>query len=313
MPGYHVHDLNPFLIQFNESIGIRWYGVAYVLAFVVGICLVRHLSRRGWCDIPEAKVSDFIIGGAIFGVLIGGRAGYMLFYDFGAFLANPLVFFKVWDGGMSAHGGILGLFLYTLWYSMRHKVSWLNIGDNLVVAAPIGIFFGRIANFINGELYGRVTSVSWAVQFPKELYEAPQETVDLAVQEAMAIHPEWNNPGAIIEAAGISPDLRIKLAGILSPRHPSQIYEAVLEGVVLFGILWYLRTRFRLPNGVLTGVFFVAYALLRSYVEMFRQPDAPLTGLLTRGQLLSIFLFVIGVAFLVAAWKRPRYPVNQPA
>lgn len=313
MFAYYVHSLSPFLVQINENIGLRWYGLAYVAAFVVGILVVRGLSRRGLCDIPPDKVSDFIIGGAIFGVLLGGRLGYMVFYDWQNFLQNPLIIVRVWDGGMSAHGGIIGLFLYTLWYARRHKVSWRNVGDNLVVAAPLGLFFGRIANFINGELYGRATKVAWAMQFPKELLTGAvtEETRQVAVQEAFIINPEWKSVEAVVDNAPKSAALREKLGEILTPRHPSQLYEAALEGLLLFAILWVLRTRFRLRNGVLTGMFFVGYAVLRSIAEVFREPDAELTGIFTRGQFLSLFLIVIGVGFFISARVRPSYPTGQ--
>jgi phosphatidylglycerol---prolipoprotein diacylglyceryl transferase len=313
MLAYYVHDLSPFLIRFSENFGLRWYGLAYVLAFLLGIVVVRELSRRGWCDIPVDRVSDFIIGGAIFGVLLGGRLGYMLFYDLQDFLANPLLIVKVWDGGMSAHGGIIGVLLYTLWYSRRHKVAWRNIGDNLVVAAPIGLFLGRLANFINGELYGRVTNVPWAVQFPKELLEGgtPPAMVQQAVIDAYAINPAWTDPAIIVENVGKSAELKEKLAGVLSVRHPSQIYEALLEGLVLFAILWILRTKLRLRNGVLTGSFFIGYAFFRSVCELFREPDAPLTGPFTRGQFLSFFLIAIGLAFWISAYLKPAYPKNK--
>jgi phosphatidylglycerol---prolipoprotein diacylglyceryl transferase len=311
MLAYYVHDLSPFLLRFSENYGIRWYGLAYVAAFVIGIFVVRRLSQLGYCDIPAQKVSDFIIGGAIFGVLLGGRLGYMLFYDLQNFLQNPLIFFRVMDGGMSAHGGILGLTLYTLWYSFRHQVSWRNIGDNLVVAAPLGLLLGRVANFINGELYGRVSSVPWAVQFPKELYEAPPETVQLTLSEAAAINPKWISVGDVIENVRYSSLLRAQLAGTLSPRHPSQLYEAALEGLVLFAILWLLRTRFQVRNGVLTGVFFVGYAILRMIGEIFREPDAPLSGPFTRGQFLSLFLVLIGIGFFISAWLRPAFPAGR--
>ena len=311
MLAYYIHDLSPFVLRFSENYGVRWYGLAYVASFFIGIVIIRRLSQLGYCDIPPQKVSDFIVGGAIFGVLIGGRLGYMIFYDLQDFLSNPLIFFRVMDGGMSAHGGILGLTLYALWYSFRHKISWRNIGDNLVVAAPLGLFLGRLANFINGELYGRVASVPWAVQFPKELYEAPPETVQLALSEAATINPEWISVDDLIENVRHSTELKAQLAGTLSPRHPSQLYEAALEGLVLFAILWVLRTRFRLRNGVLTGFFFVGYAILRMIVELFREPDAPLTGPFTRGQFLSIFLLLIGFGFFVSAWLRPDFPVAR--
>jgi phosphatidylglycerol---prolipoprotein diacylglyceryl transferase len=311
MLAYYVHDLSPFLLRFGGNFGLRWYGLAYVAAFVFGILIVRRLSRFGYCDIPPEKVSDFIIGGALFGVLLGGRLGYMLFYDLENFLQNPLIFFRVMDGGMSAHGGILGLTLYTLWYARKHHVSWRNIGDNLVVAAPVGLCLGRLANFINGELYGRVSNVPWAVQFPKELYEAPQEKAQQVLTEASAIDPYWTSIEAVIENVRHSPQLREVLAGALSPRHPSQLYEAALEGIVLFAILWILRTRLSLRNGVLTGVFFVGYAILRMIAELFREPDAPLTGPFTRGQFLSLFLVAIGVGFFISAAVRPGFPIGR--
>lgn len=302
MLAYYIHNISPFLVQFSENFGIRWYGLAYVLAFVCGYWLYRRLAIQGYSELKPEQVGDFITQCAIFGVLLGGRLGYMLFYDLDAFLQNPLIFFRVWDGGMSSHGGILGLAIFTLIYARRHHVSWLGLGDNLVVVAPIGIFFGRVANFINGELYGRPASVPWAVQFPTELYEASPEMVIAARNGAAAINPAWTSIEAIIENAG-SPQLNAHLAQILTPRHPSQIYAAFLEGIVLFTILWLLRTKCRLPNGILTGAFFIGYALLRITGEFFRQPDAPLTAGMTRGQFLSMFLILIGIGFLAAGLK----------
>jgi phosphatidylglycerol:prolipoprotein diacylglycerol transferase len=209
---------------------------------------------------------------------------------------------------MASHGGIIGLALYTLWYARRHKASWRNLCDNLVVVAPLGLLFGRLANFINGELFGRAASVPWAMQFPKELYTAPDAELSAAVQAATAINPSWNTPAAIEEASRSSAQLRLELAQILTPRHPSQLYEAAMEGAVLFTLLWLLRTRVRLSNGVLTGVFFIAYALLRVTCEVFREPDAPLTGPFTRGQFLSFFLVLFGLAFLIFARLRPSWP-----
>jgi len=305
--GYYIHDLSPFLLHFGNGIGLRWYGLAYVAAFAAGYWLYTWLTRRGYSDLAPAQVGDFITGAALFGVILGGRLGYMLFYDWGTFSENPLVFFKFWDGGMSSHGGMLGIVIFTFVYSRVKHMSWLNIGDNLVVTAPIGLFFGRCANFINGELYGRVAGVSWAVQFPKELYDAPPETLGPALAGARALNPQWVSVGAIVDNVGRSPALHEQLAGLLSPRHPSQIYEALLEGGVLFLILWVLRTRYRLPNGVLTGVFFIAYAILRIIGEMFREPDAPLTMALTRGQFLSLFLVLLGSAFVVQAVRKPTW------
>lgn len=304
---YYVHHLSPFLIEFSHGVGVRWYGLAYVAGFLVGIALYKRLARQGYSDLKPEAVTDFIVGGAIFGVIVGGRLGYMLFYNFGGFLADPLIIFKLWDGGMASHGGIIGLVLYTLWYARRHRVSWRNICDNLAVVGPLGLMFGRLANFINGELYGRAAHVPWAMQFPKELY-TPGGEQDAAIQAAMTIDPGWNTVDRIEEAARTSAALREALSHILTPRHPSQLYEAVLEGAFLFSLLWLLRTRARLSNGVLAGVFFIAYAAVRIIGELFREPDAALTGPFTRGQFLSLFLVLFGLGFLISARLRPAWP-----
>jgi phosphatidylglycerol---prolipoprotein diacylglyceryl transferase len=241
----------------------------------------------------------------LFGVILGGRVGYVLFYK-PEMLRDPVSIFRVWEGGMSSHGGMLGLILFTLYYAYRHKLSWLNLGDNLVVTAPIGLFFGRCANFINGELYGRATNVGWAMQFPKELLDHSAEA-DKAVSNLQLIDPNLTSPDAIIDAAG-RPEVKQVLGSILTPRHPSQLYEAFLEGILLFTILWIVRTRCRQPNGVLTGLFFICYAIFRIVVEYFREPDASLIAGFTRGQFFSFFLIAIGIAFVVAAKMRPAYP-----
>lgn len=304
---YYVHDLSPFLVQIGPHFGIRWYGLSYVLGFLVGIALCKHLARKGYSDIAPEAVTDFIVWGAIFGVVLGGRIGYMLFYRPGELAADPLAFFRVWEGGMASHGGIIGLALYVWWYARRHHVSWRNLSDNLCVVAPLGLAFGRFANFINGELYGRATTVPWAMQFPKETFERP-DIAAAAIKRATAINPAWNTVDVIETASRSEAALRAALAEVLTPRHPSQLYQAGLEGLLLFALLWILRTRVRLPNGVLTAVFFIAYAVLRSVGEVFREPDAPLTGPFTRGQFLSIFLVIAGVVLLVIAWRRPKWP-----
>ena len=167
---YFVHDLSPYLIHFGGVFGLRWYGIAYLAGFAVGILLYRRLATLGYSDLRPSQVTDFITMGALIGVLLGGRLGYMLFYDWDHFIHDPLIFFRVWEGGMASHGGIVALTLFTFWYARRHHLSWRNLGDNLVVVAPVGLFFGRCANFINGELYGRIAHVWWAVQFPKEIF-----------------------------------------------------------------------------------------------------------------------------------------------
>ena len=307
MLAYYIHDLSPFLIEFGNGLGVRWYGLAYVLAFLAAYWLGIYFSRQGYSDIDEKDVGDFITGTALFGVILGGRLGYMLFYDWSNFIQDPLIFFKFWDGGMASHGGIMGIVIFTFIYSRRKKIPWLNLGDSLVVAAPIGLFLGRCANFINGELYGRAATVAWAVQFPKELYSAPAESVRLLLSETVQMNPAWSNIPSVVESAGTSPEVHAILSNVLTPRHPSQIYEAALEGVLLFVVLWILRTRLRLPDGILTGVFFIGYAVVRISGETFREPDAPLTLALTRGQFLSLFLVLFGIGFLLAARLSPTW------
>ena len=304
---YYIHDLSPFLIHIG-GFGLRWYGLAYLAGFIVGILLYKHLAKRGYSDLRPDQVTDFITMGALFGVLLGGRLGYMLFYDADRFLHDPLIFFRVWEGGMASHGGILGLTLYTIWYARRHRLSFRNLADNLVVVGPVGVFFGRCANFINGELYGRVTDTFWAVQFPKEILIYPPEHLERLLSKTVAVDPSLGSPEAVIAGVASSQPLRELLAVEIAPRYPSQLVEAGLEGLFLFALLWMLRTRVRLANGILTGVFFIAYAVVRFLGECFREPDAPLTGILTRGQFLSLFMILIGIFFLLWARWKPSYP-----
>jgi phosphatidylglycerol:prolipoprotein diacylglycerol transferase len=306
MLSYFVDNFDPFIFRLWDNVGPRWYGFAYVVAFVSAFFIVRALSRRGYCDLAPNRVSDFITWTALFGVLLGGRLGYALFYK-PQMLHEPLSLLRVWEGGMASHGGMIGILLFSFYYAHRHKLSWMNLGDALVIAAPIGLFFGRCANFINGELYGRATNVSWAMQFPKELLENPAEA-EKAVALCCKIDPSLNDPELIIEAARHHPQLTVILREILTPRHPSQLYEAFFEGIVLFAILWFARTRMPQPNGVLTGLFFICYAIFRIIVENFREPDAPLVGAFTRGQFLSFFLIAVGIGFIVIAKMRPTFP-----
>jgi phosphatidylglycerol:prolipoprotein diacylglycerol transferase len=302
---YYLHNLSPFLVEFSAGVGVRWYGFAYVLSFVGGQALYKHLSQRRLNPIPPAQVADFITWAAVFGVLLGGRVGYMLLYDFPRLWADPLALLRVWEGGMASHGGILGLFFFTLYYARRHGMSWTGIGDSLVAVAPLGLFLVRLANFINGELYGRVTDVSWAVQFPTELRENPALLAGTAF--------EASNVEGVVELCrgglGKAADLEAVLRQVLPPRHPSQIYEAFLEGGVLLAGLWFLRTRRNVPRGALTGAFFVGYACLRIVGEQFREPEDFNFGL-PRGVFLSFFLIALGVAFLVWAFRNPQYEVG---
>lgn len=297
MLAYYLHDLSPFVFKIG-SFGPRWYGVAYVLSFLFGYQLYRWLARRRYTDMPEEKVADFITLAAIFGVMIGGRLGWILFYGVKQSHDSPWWMFKVWEGGMSSHGGILGLVLFTLWFARKHKLSWTGIGDSLCVVACIGLFVVRCANFVNGELYGKpagepggAASVSWAVLFPGELME-------------------WDPPRQVPPLELIQHDepTRTVLREILHPRHPSQIYEALLEGVVLFGALFFLRTKCRVPRGVITGTFFILYATLRIIGEIFRVPDPSWhLGSLSAGQTLSLGMYLIGAVFIVWGFKTRQY------
>jgi len=305
---YYLHSLDPFIFRITETMGPRWYGMAYVLAFLCGYALLGWLSKRGYADLHKAQVGDFITWAALFGVMIGGRLGYVLFYK-PEMLRDPLSIARVWEGGMSSHGGMIGLVLFTLYYARKYKMSWTNLGDNLCVTAPIGLFFGRCANFINGELYGRASNLPWAVQFPKEIVEGDNPALtEQAIALSRQVDPSLSTSEAVLRALPENPHVEAALRTVLTPRHPSQLYEALLEGVLLFLILWFVRTRMRQPNGVITGLFLSVYAILRILVETFREPDSPMIGMFTRGQFFSFFLAALGFAFIVAAKLRPVYP-----
>lgn len=304
----YVHQLDPYIFRIG-NFGPRWYGLGYLLGFVVAILLLRWLSRRGCYVIPQEKVSDFIVYGAIFGVMLGGRLGYFLFYQPQELLRNPLSFFRLWDGGMASHGGILGLFFYTLYYAKRHGHAWTAVGDNLCLASTPGLFFVRIANFINGELWGRKTDVAWAMKFPEEVTKENFEPIREVLQAASQVLGQPVAPREIVELCRERAAVREAVAPFLHTRHPSQLYEAALEGLLLFLVLLAIRLRWRsLPNGLLTGLFFLLYAGARIFSEQFREPDHSLIGPLTRGQFYSSFMIAIGLAFLGFAWKSRKSP-----
>jgi phosphatidylglycerol:prolipoprotein diacylglycerol transferase len=309
----YVHDLNPVLLRITDAIQLRWYGLAYLAGFLGGFLLLRHLARRGLWVLKPEQTGDFIAAAALFGVFLGGRLGYILFYQipktgWEGLMKDPLMILRVWEGGMASHGGILGLVIFTWFYAKKHKVTWTGLGDGLCVVAPVGLFCGRIANFINGELYGRVCEgVAWAVKFPLSLAEEPNEVQSAAWQECTRLKPELANSeslDALIAAARENPEISQALGNYLPERHPSQIYEALLEGALLFTILWVVRTRFpKAPDGLLTGLFFGLYALFRIIGEQFREPDAAMVGMLTKGQFFSLFMFIFSAAFLFHAWR----------
>ena len=309
----YVHDLNPIALPIYGGLALRWYGLAYLMGFVAGFLLLRNLARRGlWVMAPD-KVGDFIAACALFGVFLGGRLGYILFYHlpkvgWGSLIHDPMVLFRVWEGGMASHGGILGLAVFTWFYAKKHQVSWAALADGLCVVGPLGLFFGRMANFINGELYGRIaTGVPWAVKFPLSLAEESAETQDLAWQACVRVDPQLasaNSLETLIAAARQNPKLSETLGEFLPARHPSQIYEALLEGALLFTILWVVRLRFpKAPAGLITGMFFALYAVFRILGEQFREPDAAMVGFLTKGQFLSFFMLLFAAAFFAHAWR----------
>lgn len=305
-PAYYLHDLSPHLLRINDSIAVHWYGLAYVLGFYVTYRIMRWLGERGLSEIRPDQVADYITLVALFGVVLGGRLGYMLLYDFDHFIHEPWSLFLINQGGMASHGGIAGVALFSLWYARRHKISWTGIGDTLVCGAPMGIFFGRIANFINGELFGRVTSVPWAMKFPTELLHEDfvhQGGTPVALPPGVVHSPDII---AFYEQTGGG---RGELEQILHPRHPSQLYEALGEGLLLSGLLLFLRVRFpRAPHGILTGVFFIVYALVRIGLEGVRQPDSGSTAILglTKGQFYSVFMILVGLAFAATACLKQK-------
>ena len=306
---YYMHRLDPVILKLTDAIQLRWYGLAYVAGFIAGYYLLRWWARRGIGELKEAQVADFLTYAALFGVLLGGRLGYMLLYDRERFLSNPLTFFHVTGGGMASHGGIAGLFLFTLYWARTRKQSWTGLGDNLVVAAPLGLFFGRIANFINGELYGRATEVSWAMKFPEEAtmwrpgdgrYDALQGLLNGRIPADASEHD------TILRLARADDAFASQLGELLTPRHPSQLYAAALEGVLLFALLFFVREKWpRAPHGLLTALFFIFYAIFRITDENFREPAAYIMGL-TEGQFYSVFMIVVGVAFLGFALRPGR-------
>ena len=255
-------QIDPVLFSIGPF-AVRWYALSYVAGLLFGFQLLRRRAARSSDDVSADNIDNFLVW-ATFGIIIGGRLGYVLFYNFQYFLANPVEIFATWRGGMSFHGGLLGVVIAGLLFCRRHKLSPLILGDMLACAAPIGLFFGRIANFINGELYGRVTDAPWGVVFP---YGGPE------------------------------------------PRHPSQLYEAFLEGLVLFAVLniMWRSEKIRANSGVLTGSFIAGYAIARMIVELFRQPDSHIGFLTlgsTMGQWLSVPMLIIGVGMIIWGSRR---------
>jgi phosphatidylglycerol:prolipoprotein diacylglycerol transferase len=279
MLAYWVHDLDPVIFQFTDKLAIRWYGLAYVSGFLIAFVLLGLYWKRGR-SVLDPRMQENLAVALILGVLIGGRVGYFLLYETGNLLRDPLILFRVWEGGMASHGGFAGVAVAILWASRKYRLPPLKVGDLIVSVAPPGLLLGRIANFVNGELWGKVSDVAWAVIFPKS---AP---VGMPVS-------------------------------LIPPRHPSQLYEALLEGLLL---LVYMQFRFwqvkgrkeatmasadpSTRPGHLTGEFLVVYSLARCAGELFREPDASLILGLNRGIFYSVLLLLSGLGLI--GWIRFR-------
>jgi len=278
---YWVHDLSPFLIQFpNNPLGLKgvpYYGLSYLLGFVAAWWLLRVYNNKGKYAI-DADARATLMTAVMIGVMVGGRLGYMLLYAFDDFIADPTLIFRVYEGGMASHGGFVGVLLAIIWFSWKQKSSMFALSDVLVTVGPLGLFFGRIANFINGELWGKVTTVSWAVIFP-------------------------DSPSKYNRAAGtIGPE----------PRHPSQIYEAVLEGLLPFLYLQWRFWKTKPTVGQLSGEFLIFYGVTRIICEIYREPDADLILGLSRGQFYSTFMILAGVGIIVWVKRKNTADLNSP-
>jgi phosphatidylglycerol:prolipoprotein diacylglycerol transferase len=264
MFAYFTHHMDPFLVHFSGNWGIRYYGRAYVLGFIAVYFGFMYFHKKGWSTLNKDQVADLLTW-VVIGTLAGGRLGYCLLYDFNHTIHDPVSIIAFWReggiSGMASHGGMIGIVIAITLFAKRHKLDFWQLADNIVTVAPIGLFFGRIANFINGELWGRPTDVPWAFIFPEA---GPQ------------------------------------------PRHPSQLYEAFLEGLVLFGIMLWLRHK-KAATGVPLLAFFTCYAIFRIIAECFRQPDPQIGyywGFATQGQLLSLGLIALAGFFYWWRFKR---------
>ena len=266
-------DLDPVLVTIGPF-AIRWYALAYIFGILLGWVYARAMIRdeRNWGGPAPLKVEDFddFILWVTLGIILGGRTGYVLFYNLPHFIEHPLEIFQVWNGGMSFHGGFLGCVIAVIAFATIRKLPVLSLGDITCAVAPIGILLGRLANFVNGELWGRFADVPWAMIFPRA-------------------------PGGPI------------------PRHPSQLYEAGLEGLVLLAVLGLMvRAGALRRRGLILGAFAALYAVMRSFSEFFREPDQQLGflwGGMTMGMLLSVPLFIAGVLLIAFALRRqPAYP-----
>ncbi len=275
-----IHHIDPVILPLFGPLAVRWYGVAYLFGFLGSFLLLRRWSRSGSFSVPTDQVSHFIVLFAFFGVFLGGRLGYQLLYNYDAFITNPLSLFKIWEGGMASHGGFIGSVFFLIWYAKKQGYVFWNISDHLAMTVSLGIGFGRIANFINGELWGRVSNTKWAIIFP---------------QEVGLRYGEYDTN--LIE--------QLVTSGHLSPRHPSQLYQALCEGFLVFGILLLLRkTRWGKKPGVMSGCYLLLYGTARIAIEFFREPDSTVYfEWLTKGQLYSLVMLLVGTLILLRKKK----------
>lgn len=324
---YFIETLNPYIIQFGHSAwGIRWYGTAYLSGFVIAYFLMSRFIKTGRMAMPRSRLPDYVIFVAIFGVLIGGRLGEAILYRPHMFtnFSPPFPYWgllKVQYGGMAAHGGIVGVFVATWIFARRNGYAFLNLMDCSAMVAPIGLFFGRIANFINGELYGHVWHNPWAVQFPTELIYPPQTKLERTITPTQ-VHNLINKVTAhfadrphIFHALQVNPRMEIVnlsrenhpyvvnlLRQILLPRIPSQLVEATTEGLLLFIICYSVGLKWKKP-GIAAAAFAVGYPIMRIIGEQFRDGDQPrmiMGQLISLGIIYSVPMLIIGLVFL--AW-----------
>lgn len=281
-------QFDPIIAHIAGPLSINWYGFTYLLAFIAafGLAFYRTKKRDDW---HSDMVSDLVFYGAL-GVMLGGRIGYVLFYQFDKFLENPMYLVKAWEGGMSFHGGFLGVMFAMIFFAFKYKKSAFETFDFIVPCVPTGLMFGRIGNYINGELWGRVSDggYRWLMGFP----QAHQFDAQL-----LASNPALQNLAT--QFNGMS----------LLPRHPSQLYQAVCEGLLLFILLWWFSNKPR-PRYAVTAMFLLGYAVARFMVEFFRQPDFDQSlwfGWMTKGQLLTIPMFFVGITMMWLAYRKNHY------
>ena len=305
----YLHRLDPYAIKLWEGGPIRWYGLSYLAGFLVGYLLIKRIVRIGKSPLDVQQTFDLIFRVAV-GVMVGGRLGYAVFYDPQLFItfSNRLPFWNLLAlnrGGMASHGGLIGLVFASLWFARGNKVSFLHILDLTAFAGPLGLFLGRVANFVNGELYGRKCAEDFplAVKFPQELPHLPGvPELDAKLRQLMPTHVPWEMAfDWTIRKIQEGNEQVIRIVEPLLPaRHPSQLYAAVLEGLVVFAVLAAVWARPRKP-GVIFGVCCVVYSVVRIFGELFRQPDEHIAHLeaaqwgITRGQWLSALLLIAGV------------------